>query len=196
MGAVFALFSGFYYWFEKITGYSYTTILGSIHFWLTFIGVNLTFFPMHFLGLSGMPRRIPDYPDTFWFWNLVCTFGSYVTLVGLFFFFLVLFFSFSYEDSKGYWVVRLYRRPATFYSELPIRPRKILVYARYFDTRKFENVRLLRRHFGGFFSYGNSYNWGMVYLRQGNHVFRRFSRPPAVSSGHKNPFRIVKNDEK
>ena len=65
MGAVFALFAGFYYWIGKISGYQYPEVYGQIHFWLFFIGVNLTFFPMHFLGLAGMPRRIPDYPDAF-----------------------------------------------------------------------------------------------------------------------------------
>jgi cytochrome c oxidase subunit 1 len=65
MGAVFALFAAFYYWFYKITGFLYNEQLGQIHFWLTFIGVNLTFFPMHFLGIAGMPRRISDYPDIY-----------------------------------------------------------------------------------------------------------------------------------
>ena len=65
MGVVFGIFSGFYFWFGKITGLVYPEILGQIHFWLFFVGVNLTFFPMHFLGLAGMPRRIPDYPDVF-----------------------------------------------------------------------------------------------------------------------------------
>jgi cytochrome c oxidase subunit I len=91
MGAVFALFSGFYYWFHKITGRRYIEELGYIHFWLTFIGVNITFFPMHFLGISGMPRRIPDYPDIFQFWNQVATFGSYVSLVGIIVFFYLVY---------------------------------------------------------------------------------------------------------
>jgi len=82
MGAVFALFAGFYYWFYNITGYAYDEYVGQLHFWTTFAGVNLTFFPMHFLGLGGMPRRVPDYPDTFSFWNAVSTYGSWLTLLG------------------------------------------------------------------------------------------------------------------
>lgn len=102
MGAVFALFAGFYYWFLFLTGKSYSEYLGQLHFWTTFIGVNVTFFPMHFLGLSGMPRRIPDYPDTFQLWNSVATFGSYITTFSLFVFFLLLyraFVSFSWSVS-------------------------------------------------------------------------------------------------
>lgn len=84
MGAIFALFGGFYYWFSKMTGFYYNEFLGQCHFWITFIGVNITFFPMHFLGLAGMPRRIPDYPDTYAYWNYVASFGSYITFIGLF----------------------------------------------------------------------------------------------------------------
>lgn len=79
MGAVFAVFAGFYYWLGKMTGLQYPENLGKVHFWTTFIGVNLTFFPMHFLGLAGMPRRIPDYPDAYSGWNMVASFGSLIT---------------------------------------------------------------------------------------------------------------------
>src|SRR5690606_12548680 len=78
LGAVFAVFAGFYYWIGKMSGRQYPETLGKIHFWTTFIGVNLTFFPMHFLGLQGMPRRIADYPDAFAGWNLVASVGSYI----------------------------------------------------------------------------------------------------------------------
>jgi cytochrome c oxidase subunit I len=101
MGAVFALFAGFYHWLPKFTGGIYNDILGQIHFWLTFIGVNLTFFPMHFLGLAGMPRRIPDYPDGFAFWNYICTIGSYISLIAIFLFLYIiweLFAKFSIID--------------------------------------------------------------------------------------------------
>nr|QIA60376.1 cytochrome c oxidase subunit 1 [Heteroscyphus zollingeri] len=91
MGAVFASFAGFYYWIGKITGLQYPETLGQIHFWITFFGVNLTFFPMHFLGLAGMPRRIPDYPDAYAGWNAFSSFGSYVSVVGIFRSFVVVF---------------------------------------------------------------------------------------------------------
>ena len=81
MGAVFALFSAWYFWIPKILGLDYNQLLGKVHFWILFIGVNLTFFPQHFLGLQGMPRRISDYPDAFAGWNLISSFGSMVSVV-------------------------------------------------------------------------------------------------------------------
>jgi len=96
LGAVFGMFAGFYFWFEKIFGYKYDDDLGQLHFWITFVGVNLTFFPMHFLGLAGMPRRIPDYPDAFAFWNNVASLGSYISVVGVLVFFSLIFNAFTY----------------------------------------------------------------------------------------------------
>jgi cytochrome c oxidase subunit 1 len=82
LGAVFSIFAGWYYWFPKMTGYMYNERLGQLHFWLTFVGANLLFFPQHFLGLAGMPRRIVDYPDGFAYWNWWSSMGSYMTATG------------------------------------------------------------------------------------------------------------------
>jgi cytochrome c oxidase subunit 1 len=94
MGAVFGVFAGFYYWFEKMVGIPFPDIIGKIHFWLTFVGVNLTFFPMHFLGLAGMPRRIPDYPDSYLLWNQVASVGSYISFYAFLFFLFFVWVSF------------------------------------------------------------------------------------------------------
>jgi cytochrome c oxidase subunit 1 len=91
MGAVFGFFAGFYYWLEKISGLVYNELLSKVHFWLTFIGVNITFFPMHFLGLAGMPRRIPDYPDAYAPWNFIASLGSMITVVGISIFFYIIY---------------------------------------------------------------------------------------------------------
>ena len=86
MGAVFGIFCGFYYWYGIITGFCYNEFYSQMHFWLMFVGVNLTFFPQHFLGLAGMPRRISDYPDAYGNWNTVSSLGSFITMTAMCFF--------------------------------------------------------------------------------------------------------------
>ena len=93
LGAVFGLFCGFYYWFPKMSGRMYNELLGKAHFLVMFVGVNLIFFPQHFLGLDGMPRRIPDYPDTFAYWNYISTVGYMVTVAAMGIFFVNVFWS-------------------------------------------------------------------------------------------------------
>lgn len=119
MGAVFALFSAFYYWIPQITGVNYCSTLATAHFWVTFLGVNLTFFPMHFLGISGMPRRIPDFPDIYSMWNWVATFGSYISVFGVFIFIYLVFNMFATNNltpnnititntAEKLWTIRLF----------------------------------------------------------------------------------------
>lgn len=91
LGAVFALFGGFYYWVEKIAGYQFNENGGIAHFISMFIGVNITFFPMHFLGLAGMPRRIPDYNEAYWTFNWIATIGSFISLISMFYFLYIIF---------------------------------------------------------------------------------------------------------
>lgn len=91
MGAVFAMFGGWYFWAPKFLGLNYDLILAKIQFWLLFIGVNLTFFPQHFLGLQGMPRRIGDYPDAFAGWNLISSVGSFVSVVAAWLFLYIVY---------------------------------------------------------------------------------------------------------
>lgn len=94
LGAVFSLFAGFYYWFSKMSGRQYNEFLGQVHFWLFFLGVNILFFPMHFLGLDGMPRRIPDYPDAYAYWNHIASaYGYSIMAVSMGVFFVNLFWS-------------------------------------------------------------------------------------------------------
>ena len=89
LGAVFAIFAGFYYWIGKMSGRQYPETMGKIHFWTTFIGVNLAFFPQHFLGLAGMPRRIPDYPEAYAGWNMVSSIGAYIAAASTVLFLLI-----------------------------------------------------------------------------------------------------------
>ena len=101
LGAVFTIFAGWYYWFPKITGYAYSEALGKLHFWLAFIGSNILFFPQHFLGLAGMPRRVADYPDAFAGWNLISSIGSYIFLASLVVFFINIALAFVRRQRVG-----------------------------------------------------------------------------------------------
>lgn len=107
LGAVFALFAGFYYWIGKMSGRQYPELLGKIHFWITFFGVNLIFFPQHFLGLQGMPRRYIDYPDAYAGWNMVSSFGGYLTGVSVILFVFIVFYTLMFGKRVGanYWNV-------------------------------------------------------------------------------------------
>jgi cytochrome c oxidase subunit 1 len=91
LGALFAIFAGYYYWSPMVTGLYYNNVLSKIQFWLFFIGANVTFLPMHFLGMNGMPRRIPDYPDAFAGFNAICSFGSLLSIVSLLYFGYVIY---------------------------------------------------------------------------------------------------------
>ena len=101
IGALFTIFAGFYYWFPKMSGYLFPEFWGKVHFWLTFIGVNVLFFPQHFLGLAGMPRRYADYPDAFAFWNQISSWGSYVTFIGTLAFFVGLAVAFARKEKAA-----------------------------------------------------------------------------------------------
>ncbi|MFC3711734.1 cytochrome c oxidase subunit I [Sphingoaurantiacus capsulatus] len=105
LGAVFALFAGFYYWFGKMSGRAYNEFLGQVHFWVFFIGVNVLFFPMHFLGQDGMPRRIPDYPDAYAAYNHLASVGYAIMGVGMIVFFVNIIWSlFAGRRVEGnYW---------------------------------------------------------------------------------------------
>ena len=114
LGAVFALFSAWYYWIPKITGLNYNLLLGKVHFMILFIGVNVTFFPQHFLGLQGMPRRISDYPDAFAGWNLISSFGSIISVIATVLFLHIIYMQLVEGDvtSRYPWLI------PEFYSDL------------------------------------------------------------------------------
>jgi cytochrome c oxidase subunit 1 len=101
LGAVFAIFAAWYYWFPKMFGYMYSEFLGKLHFWVMFVGVNLIFFPQHFLGLAGMPRRYIDYPDAFAGWNYVSSIGSYISMVSVIIFFVCIIEAFMKKRVAG-----------------------------------------------------------------------------------------------
>lgn len=119
MGAVFAIFAGFYFWFEKMWGIGFNEFLGKLHFTLFFIGVNVTFFPMHFLGLAGMPRRIVEYPHAFFAWNYVASVGAMISVVATAVFFVMLF--------EAFWIRRAPRSDMSLCISA-IFPRKDYVY--------------------------------------------------------------------
>lgn len=146
MGAVFGIFSGIYYWIGKITGCQYPESHGQAHFWLFFIGVNVTFFPMHFLGLAGQPRRILDYPDAFAGWNLIASFGSYLSAISFVVFLYIMYLTLAFgapcdenpwSDSENVnddgvasleWVLPSPPAFHTFGDEMPVlRPTPLLV---------------------------------------------------------------------
>lgn len=102
MGAVFAIFAGWYHWFHAMFGHHYCEIMGKVHFWTFFIGVNITFFPMHFLGLAGMPRRIPDYPAAFEDWNFVSSCGALYTFASFIQFIYNIYFDLNGDSDPTY----------------------------------------------------------------------------------------------
>ena len=132
LGAVFGMFAGFYFWFGKMTGYAYKEIYGKIHFWITFIGVNLTFFPQHFLGLAGMPRRYSDFPDSMATWNLISSLGSTISIIGVIWFIFIIYDAFVREEKFVSWYDNNYNSNVTLewvfnsppahhtYNELPL----------------------------------------------------------------------------
>ncbi|MCC7428799.1 MAG: cbb3-type cytochrome c oxidase subunit I, partial [Alphaproteobacteria bacterium] len=105
LGAVFGIFAGFYYWIGKMSGRQYPEGLAKLHFWMLFIGSNITFFPMHFLGLAGMPRRYPDFPDAYAGWNYVASIGSYISAASVLVFLVVVWRTFTSGQklADNYW---------------------------------------------------------------------------------------------
>ena len=101
MGALFSIYAGWYYWIGKMSGKPYPQLISKLHFWFTFAGVNLIFFPQHFLGLAGMPRRIPDYPDAYALWNYWSSIGYGVMFIGLIFFFIGLVMTLTSKKRVG-----------------------------------------------------------------------------------------------
>ena len=97
MGAIYALLAAFYYWIGKITGYQYNEKWGLIHFVVFTLAINIVFLPMHFLGISGMPRRIPDYSDAYSSWNSLMTVGSFMTVISIFIFLYIVSSVFNHK---------------------------------------------------------------------------------------------------
>jgi len=119
MGAVFAIFTGFIHWWPLFSGVVFLNYLLIRHFLIMFLGVNLTFFPQHFLGLKGMPRRYKDYCDKYWLWKYVSSFGSVISIVGLLFFFFIIWES-LYSIRKSIFIKSPVSQIEWLYLSLPI----------------------------------------------------------------------------
>ncbi|HUF54956.1 MAG TPA: cbb3-type cytochrome c oxidase subunit I, partial [Thermohalobaculum sp.] len=106
LGAVFGIFAAWYYWIGKMSGRQYPEWAGQLHFWMMFIGSNITFFPMHFLGRQGMPRRYIDYPDAFSLWNEVASYGAFLSGASLLLWVGIVFYTLFYGrkvENPNYW---------------------------------------------------------------------------------------------
>lgn len=198
MGAVFGLFAAFYYWIDFLTGLKYSDVLAKVHFWLTFTGVNLTFFPQHFLGLAGMPRRIPDYPDIYWSWNYISSIGSLISVFGVLIFFYIIYDLFTknnifFEINNNVYIMVFGRRFSRFFKDLSTN-----IYL--FNKYSFFNV--FNYKYGYFFTDRFFFNAfikdfsGLIeeYSRQMNTSF--FKELNAVTHGHLFPlvFALYEND--
>ena len=106
LGAVFGIFAGIYYWIGKMSGRQYPEWAGKLHFWMMFIGANITFFPQHFLGRNGMPRRYIDYPEQYALWNEVSSYGAFLSGFSMIFFIGVMWYTLTRGErvtEKAYW---------------------------------------------------------------------------------------------
>jgi cytochrome c oxidase subunit I len=101
LGAVFIIFAAWYYWFPKMSGYIIPDWIGQVHFWIAFIGSNVLFFPMHFVGLAGLPRHYADYPDAYAYWMRISSYGSYMFAFGTLFFFAGVFYAYFIRKEKA-----------------------------------------------------------------------------------------------
>lgn len=157
MGAVFAIFAGFYYWIEKIIGLKYNYILGNLHFVLFFIGVNITFFPLHFLGLSGMPRRITDFPDYYEGWNQISSFGSTISLIASLVFFYLIFDMFVYgkTGSKAPYAISI----LTLFKLSEIFENLIAKKLSISNKNFFIRIKFLQKNLLSFLFMDATYNW-------------------------------------
>ncbi|MEM6942904.1 MAG: cbb3-type cytochrome c oxidase subunit I, partial [Pseudomonadota bacterium] len=106
LGAVFGIFCGIYYWIGKMSGRQYPEKWGQIHFWTMFIGANITFFPQHFLGRQGMPRRYIDYPEAFALWNYISSIGAFISFASFLFFLYIIWYTLRHGEkvtNPNYW---------------------------------------------------------------------------------------------